>query len=252
MNDVFGPDYAASYDLLYADKDYDAECDLIEGIFRHAGRPVHSVLDLGCGTGAHAARLAARGYEVVGVDLSGSMLRGARARAEASGIEATFVEGDIRSVRLDRQFDAIICMFAVLGYQTSDDDVAAALTTVRTHLAPAGPFVFDVWYGPAVEAIGPSARTKRIDTDDGELERRASASIEPGHICTVSYRLIARRPGVPDATTDEVHRMRYFFKAELHQLLDACDLRLLDLTPFSDTGSSLSEASWNVLGSASG
>ena len=34
MSTSFGPQYAAAYDALYADKDYDAECDLLEGIFR--------------------------------------------------------------------------------------------------------------------------------------------------------------------------------------------------------------------------
>ena len=83
MTDVFGQEYAAAYDLLYADKDYDAECDLLERIFRESGRPVRTVLDLGCGTGAHAVRLAQRGYEVVGVDLSEDMLRIARDRARS-------------------------------------------------------------------------------------------------------------------------------------------------------------------------
>ncbi len=51
------------------------------GIFTESGRPVRTVLDLGCGTGAHAVRLAQRGYEVVGVDVSEDMLRFAE-RAE--------------------------------------------------------------------------------------------------------------------------------------------------------------------------
>ena len=68
-------------------------------------------------------------------------------------------------------------MFAVLGYQTTDEDVAEALDTVRSHLAPGGPFVFDVWYGPAVEATGPTARVKVVATTDGELERQASAEL---------------------------------------------------------------------------
>lgn len=254
MSGAFGAEYAASYDALYADKDYDAECDLLEAIFRRSGRPIGTVLDLGCGTGAHAVRLAQRGHEVVGVDLSDGMLEAARRRAERAGSSpVSFMRGDIRSVRLDRQFDAVICMFAVLGYQTSDQDVADALETVRIHLAPGGPFVFDVWYGPAVEAIGPSTRSKRIATVDGELERQASASLQTEvHLCTVSYRLISRHPGMLEAVTDEVHQMRYFFRDDLERFLGDAGLSLQALSPFPDTTALLSSTSWNVLATASG
>ena len=164
MTDVFGPDYAAAYDLLYAEKDYEAECDILEGIFGTTPRPVRTVLDLGCGTGALTVRLAQRGYQVVGVDLSESMLDGARERARKAGrVALDLVRDDIRTVRLDRTFDAVICMFAVLGYQTSDEGVTDSLDTVRAHLAPGGTFVFDVWYGPAVEATGPCACQGRRD-----------------------------------------------------------------------------------------
>lgn len=254
MTAPFGPEYAASYDALYADKDYDAECNILEGIFRRFGRPVDTVLDLGCGTGAHAIRLAQRGFEVVGVDLSDGMLQAAQRRAQRADLSAvSFVRGDIRSIRLDRQFDAVICMFAVLGYQTSDHDVSDALETVRTHLAPGGPFVFDVWYGPAVEAIGPSTRSRLITTADGELERQASATLElDSHLCTVSYRLISRLAGRPEVVTDEAHRMRYFFHDELDHFLGSAGLSLIDLVPFPNVTVPLSPESWNVLGTASG
>jgi len=254
MSDSFGPEYAIAYDALYADKDYDAECDLLEGIFRRSGRSVGTVLDLGCGTGAHAVRLAQRGFEVVGVDLSDGMLEAARRRADRAGsATVSFVRGDIRSLRLDRQFDAVICMFAVLGYQTTDEDVAGALDTVRLHLARGGPFVFDVWYGPAVEATGPSTRVKVVATADGVLERQASAVLQTeAHLCTVSYQLITRRPGLPDEIADEVHRMRYFFADELERSLGDARLSLRALTPFPDTTAPLSSAAWNVLGTASG
>ena len=253
MSEVFGNEYAASYDALYADKDYDAECDLLVRIFTRAGRPVKTVLDLGCGTGAHSVRLAQRGLEVVGVDLSDGMLTAARRRADDAGpLGVSFVSGDIRSIRMGRQFDAVICMFAVLGYQTSDEDVAKALETVRTHLAPRGSFVFDVWYGPAVEATGPSARTKRIVTDDGVLVRSASASLEPGHICAVSYRLTRRREMTPAVTTNEMHRMRYFFEDELKRSLESSDLEYGDILAFPDTDDPVGVGSWNVLITASG
>ena len=49
MTQPFGSDYAESYDELYADKDYEAECDLIERVLRTYGEgKIASILDLGC------------------------------------------------------------------------------------------------------------------------------------------------------------------------------------------------------------
>ena len=170
---VFGPDYAGAYDELYQDKDYSAECDVLERVFAgYADQPVTRVLDLGCGTGGHSAVLARRGYNVVGVDRSADMLRRARDRASA----ARFEVGDITALDLEETFDATVIMFAVFGYLTRDEQLRAALGGVRRHLRPGGVLFADVWYGPAVLAQRPSERVKVIDTRDGGQLIRAAAS----------------------------------------------------------------------------
>ena len=109
---VFGADYAAAYDVLYHDKDYAAECDLIERVFAEYGDSnIQVVLDLRCGTGGHARLLTERGYTVVGVDRSPDMLRRARKR----GTTARFELGDITSLDLRETFDAVLMMFAFLS-----------------------------------------------------------------------------------------------------------------------------------------
>jgi SAM-dependent methyltransferase len=254
VTEVFGVDYADSYDTLYADKDYGAECDLLEEIFRRTDRPVRSVLDLGCGTGRHSVELARRGYELVGVDISRGMLERARRRAlgeAASG--TTFMLGDIQEIQIGRRFDAVVSMFAVLGYQIGDSAVRATLANVRRHLEPGGTFVFDVWYGPAVLAVGPSARVKVVSTEDGEIERRAVGALEPeGHVCTVTYELTRRRTGQSDVTALETHRMRYFFEEELAGLLKEAGLTLRSVSSFPDIENRPSTDSWNVLVVAAG
>lgn len=249
MTEVFGAEYSDSYDALYADKDYEAECDLVEKIFRRTDRPVRSLLDLGCGTGRHSVEFARRGYEVVGVDLSEAMLERARRRAvDVAPGSATFLRGDIQTIGLDRRFDAVLSMFAVVGYQISDAAVRATLANVRRHLEPGGVFVFDVWYGPAVIAVGPSERVKVVPTDGGEIERIAVGTLEPaGHVCSVKYDLTFRQAGVPDVTAFEAHRMRYFFEEELGEFLKEAGLTLRTLTAFPDVDHSPSVRSWNVL-----
>src|SRR3989442_6250989 len=109
MSQSFGPIYAGAYDQFYHDKDYAAECDLIEGIFRTYNQRIHRVLDLGCGTGNHAFPLAQRGYEVVAIDRSEDMLAHARRKlvnARSNG-RLVFQQGDIREADLKQRFDTV-------------------------------------------------------------------------------------------------------------------------------------------------
>jgi SAM-dependent methyltransferase len=244
VSDVFGPGYAAVYDALYQDKDYLAECDVIERVFRTYGSGlVRRVLDLGCGTGSHAAPLAERGYEVVGVDRSEEML----ARARARGSPARFLAGDILGVSLGEKFDAVVMMFGVLGYQIANSEVLGALATVRRHLHPGGLFVCDAWYGPAVLRNRPGDRIKVQDTPDGQVIRVASGELDVRHhLCSVRYHVwrIDHRQKV--AQTTERHRVRYFFPLELEALAQQSQLEVLRLGQFPELETDPDERAWNL------
>jgi SAM-dependent methyltransferase len=242
---VFGANYAAAYDALYHDKDYAAECDLVESVFaRDAGRCVKRVLDLGCGTGGHAILLASRGYEVVGVDRSADMLERARQR----GGSARFQEGDIACLDLGETFDAALIMFAVLGYLTGNSEIQAALNSARRHLSVGGLLFADVWYGPAVLSERPSERVKVIDTPSGgRVIRVASSQLDTRrNVCTVDYHLLRLEDGKLTAEVREQHRMRYFFEPELEALLSAAGFELLRIGGFPDLDEEPSERTWNV------
>jgi SAM-dependent methyltransferase len=241
---IFGPQYAAAYDALYAGKNYLAECDVIEDAFRiHGTGPVRSVLDLGCGTGGHALPLAERGYTVVGVDRSPDMLRRAQQRNPSVRLELS----EIAEVNLGETFDAVLMMFAVLGYQTSNLDVQAALAAARRHLRPGGLFLADVWYGPAVLQQRPGDRVRVLGSSDQEqLIRVASGELDSRHqVCTVRYHLWRITPG-DVAEVREQHRVRYFFALELEQFLVHAGLELLRLGGFPNLDDEPSESTWNV------
>jgi SAM-dependent methyltransferase len=253
-NTVFKQGYADQYDLFYGDKDYESECDLLEQAFqRYSKEPVHTILDLGCGTGNHSIPLARRGYKLHGVDLSENMLAHAVEKAQKETIKypPVFSLGDARSVDLGKQFDAVLMMFAVLGYQLTNEDVLATLRTVRKHLKPGGLFIFDVWYGPAVLAIRPSDRVKIIPTADGKVIRTASGGLDITHhlgkVCYHVWRLSGDRVM---SETEEAHAMRFFFSMELELLLSTCGFRLESLTSFPSLEQPADETTWNVIGVA--
>ena len=254
MSEAFGPIYADVYDILYYDKDYAAECDLLERLFTIYGNgAIQSVLDLGCGTGNHALLLARRGYEVVGVDRSEGMLTHARRKAarQTDGKPISFCQGDLRFIDLGREFDAVLMMFAVLSYQQGNADVVAALQTVRRHLRAGGLFIFDVWYGPAVLYQRPSQRIKVIPTENGQILRVALADLDvQRHLCIVHFHVWRLEGDRLVGKTVEHHLIRYFFPLELEFFLDCVGLKLLRLGGFPDWDQEPNETTWNVLGVA--
>lgn len=252
-NQVFGKEYADQYDTFYHDKDYEAECDLIEEVFRrYAEKPVKSILDLGCGTGNHAIPLARHGYQVAGVDRSSEMIEHAKAKLQSqtspSPLQPQFFEGDLRSLELDRQFDAVLMMFAVLGYQLTNEDVLAALQTVRRHLRPRGLFVCDVWYGPAVLTIRPGDRVKVIPTSDGKVIRATSGALDIYHqIANVHYQTWTIKEQKVVSEAEETHQMRYFFPQELALFMAQAEIKLLKISNFNDPKKLPTEETWNCL-----
>jgi len=254
MSEVFGPAYADSYDVLYQDKDYLAECELIKQVFEEFGKgPIRRILDLGCGTGGHAIPLGQQGYEVVGVERSPGMLAKARTKGAKAVPDSRllFHQGDIRSFELGREFDAALIMFAVLGYQHENTDVRAALRTARRHLRPGGLLVFDVWYGPAVLRERPSHRVKVIPTGDGKILRVASGTLDTfRHLCRTDYLLWRWSDGKPVQETSESHLMRYFFPRELDLFLQCEQFALDRLGAFPDFHRDPDETTWNVLAAA--
>lgn len=250
---VFGKTYANAYDSLYGEKDYAGECDMIEALLAHAGLSgAARLLDLGCGTGSHAVPLAQRGHWVSGVDLSEAMLVQARDKASAAGVaaQADFHLGDVRSVRLaDREFDAAIMMFAVLGYQQTDDDVHAALRTARAHLTAGAPFIFDVWYGPGVMADKPGSRERVVENGSERIVRRTNAILdEADHLCAVQFDLEVWRQGERTIQAHEEHLMRFFFTDELECFAADSGFSLLTFRDFPNWRNPVSASSWNAVG----
>jgi SAM-dependent methyltransferase len=251
MSEVFGSVYADAYDMLYYDKNYHAECDLIERIFQIYGEgPISSILDLGCGTGNHSILLAQRGYRIVGVDHSADMLTHARKKAAtlADSNNVAFHHGDIRSIDFREHFDAVLMMFAVLGYQIQNADVLSALKAARRHLRLGGLFIFDFWYGPAALHQRPSQRIKVVPTPEGQILRVTSAELEiRRHVCTVHFHVWRLEGERLAAEVQEDHQVRYFFPLELEFFLECSGFTLIRLGAFPEFDRDPDEKTWNVL-----
>jgi SAM-dependent methyltransferase len=245
---VFGPAYASHYDLLYGDKDYSAECDFLEVVFQQHGQgKIVSVLDLGCGTGSHALLLVKRGYVVTGADRSSDMLAIARQRAAVSGVQVDFRLGDIRTLNLDRSFDAVISMFAVMSYQVSNADLSAAFRAAHRHLRSGGLFVFDCWYGPAVLAERPANRLRIIENGEEQLFRFVSPVLDVlSQTVVVNYHLLCLKGDRVVENAKEAHGMRFFFAQEIRYFLETNGFEMVSISPFLDISRPPGETDWNI------
>ena len=251
MTSIFEADYAAAYDAVYREKDYPRETEAVSCIISQYGAPeMRKIVDLGCGTGRHAVLLAERGFHVTGVDRSKAMLDIAARRAALHHQQAkiAFIEGDMRSFASGQRFDIALMMFNVLGYAATNDDLVAALTCARENLVPGGLFIFDFWYGPAVVADPPRHRFKETDSADGKLLRFVSSNHDPhDQCCDVTIRILRLAGDRVAATSEETHRVRYFFPQELDLALKVTGFRLEALRDFPDIGKAPGGATWSAV-----
>jgi SAM-dependent methyltransferase len=106
-------------------------------------RPGMSVLDLACGHGDLANRLAARGCRVTGLDSSAVFLERARADAAAAGVSAEYLAGDMRQLPWTGRFDRVVNWSTAFGYF---DDTAnrAVLDGIVRALRPGGRLAMDL------------------------------------------------------------------------------------------------------------
>ncbi|USG99540.1 methyltransferase domain-containing protein [Thermococcus argininiproducens] len=101
------------------------------------------ILDLACGFGRHAIKLAELGHEVVGVDIMEGFLEIARKKAEEQGVSIKFMKGDMRETNFKEEFDIVLLLYTSFGY-FSDEENFKVLQNVYKALKPNGLFCLDV------------------------------------------------------------------------------------------------------------
>ena len=241
--------YAAFYDLLYRDKDYAAEADYVAKKIRSVLPEARSLLEFGSGTGRHGRLLAARGFDVHGIEQSREMVfvaNNGQASAEARGSFACEL-GNICTVNLSRTFDAVIALFHVMSYQTSNQALRGAFQAAAHHLAPGGLFLFDVWHGLAVLWQGPSERTKEVVDDRYRVTRTARPELDTnGGTVKVVYDMECEdRSRGEISRFSEEHLMRYLFPTEVEFLAESCGMQLKAMEEFL-TAEPPSPSTWGV------
>lgn len=223
----FGEIYAQYYNLLYQDKDYQAEVEYIHTLIKQHANAT-SLLDLGCGTGKHAQLFSKKGLAVHGIDQSKDMLAIANKNKGKQDIQ--FSQADITNFALGRKFDVVTALFHVLSYQTTNQAVSNTFAMVQKHLNKGGLFIFDFWYGPAVLTDLPTVRVKRLQNDSIKVTRIAEPQLNAKqNTVAVHYDIFLEvQQTTHISQQQETHNMRYFFDTELTLFCEQAEMTILN------------------------
>lgn len=135
---------AAYYDRFTDDVDYVAWADYFEAIFARESVQPALILDLACGTGTMTALLAARSYNMIGVDASAEMLTEAASRTMELPNRPLLLQQRMEHLELYGEVDACVCCLDSVNYVTEPEALRAAMRKVHEALCPGGLFIFDI------------------------------------------------------------------------------------------------------------
>ncbi|UAY50695.1 class I SAM-dependent methyltransferase [Ferruginibacter albus] len=244
MPENFNSNYSRYYDLLYKNKDYKSEAEYIAKLIRSVHPQTKNILELGAGTGNHAAILCNDGFTVTGLERSAEMV----AKAKEKKIEGfTPVVGDIQDYSIDQKFDAVISLFHVISYLTSNTALIDCFNTTNSHLNKGGVFIFDVWYTPAVYVQGSETRIKKMEDDDIEITRLAQPEAHYNlNVIDVNYEIIIQDKKTRLAEQyPEKHPMRHFSIPEINLLALLTGFEVIKTEEFL-TAANPGENTWGV------
>ena len=135
--------FAQVYDLFMDNVPYDQWCRYITELLREYGIQDGLVLELGCGTGVLTRKLAAKGYDMIGVDSSEDMLEIAMDHRQ-EGEDILYLLQDMREFELYGTVRAAVSICDSMNYIVEYQDLVQVMKLVNNYLDPGGIFIFDL------------------------------------------------------------------------------------------------------------
>ena len=188
------PEY---FDAHNIGDDTEAKNRIIEKILHE--HKVKTVLDLTCGTGSQVFHLKKRGYKVIGADFSPALLDIARKKARKEKIDVRFIDGDMRTLKVDH-FDAVITIFNAVGHLTKSD-FEKAMENIHGNLKDGGLYVFDIFNLEAMtdSVVKDLAMDVRRTVDDAQIHAVQASTLdrEKGRLTSYDHLTIQKGSETP-------------------------------------------------------
>ncbi len=222
--DVFG-DHFASLERSDSGVSADRDVEFIAGCLDlEAGA---SILDVGFGSGEHTVRLAARGYDVTGIDNSlAQVLRASEQLTGAEG-EPSFMHGDMRELADDRGYDAVVCIGTTFGYFDEDQN-RVVMEQLRDRLNPGGKML--------IQVINRDHLVSRLPARSW-WQGEGCLVLDEAEMNFFANRLRVHRTVVFEDGRQYEHYIfiRAFTLHDLGKLISSCGLRVLEISGSRDT-----------------
>ena len=218
---------AEIYDQLYLSIfNYKEDAEFVNSILKRYR--ITEFLELGCGSGHLAQLLIKMGYKMTGIDLYEEMLQIARERLP--GVE--FIQQDIRKLKFDRKFDAIIAMGRMFTYMTTNEDVEHSIGSIANCLNSGGVFLFDNFSAPHFVKNFQENQEKihEVDLGSRKIKRISLNTWNLKHGVTFNWyaKYQIEEPGKSREIEDE-SVLRAFFPEELEYFLNRAGLEMVEL-----------------------
>lgn len=230
MMDMYA-DFASVYDKFMDDTPYEQWCEnIVHELGAHEIRD-GLVLELGCGTGSMTELLAARGFDMIGLDCAEEMLNIACCKREKSGHDILYINQDMRTFELYGTVRAVVSVCDCLNYLLEDEDLIACFKLVNNYLDFDGIFFFDFNTRYKYETvIGDSVIAENredcsfiwenyFDSDDGINEYDLTVFVKNEQESAGGKELFSR--------FQEVHLQRGYTPDEMRHFVEASGLTFL-------------------------
>jgi SAM-dependent methyltransferase len=245
--------YAGTYDASVSD--WPGELAFYRRWAEGEAASRHGVLELACGIGRIAVRLAQAGCEVVGLDVSPAMLAVARGKSSGLG-NLAWVEADMRGFDLSRRFGLVIVPGHAFQNLTEPEDQVSCLMAVRRHLEPGGALILHLDH-LELDWLGEMVRSGRCEDPPGEfvhpttgqrIQTSSTWRFEPATqtvILSTVWKALGEDGEVTDRWESGPLRIHCAFRFEIEHLLGRCGFAIEAIygdfagTPLEDRSSEM-------------
>ena len=250
-------DFAYVYDEFMDETPYEEWCLRIEELIKKYGvsKPQRSaenvleseknlVVDLGCGTGTLTQLLYQKGYDMIGVDCSESMLSIAMEKREESGAEILYLLRDMRELELYSTVGTVVSVCDSVNYILEEEELLEVFSLVNNYLYPGGIFIIDFNTDYKYrEIIGDTTIAENRDTCSFIWENYYDAD---EHINEYDVTIFVQEENELFRRFTETHVQRGYTPEQMKALIQEAGMVIIEMRD-ADTDGEVTEKSQRVL-----